>query len=72
MADPCIYVKDNSDSLIAITIYVNDCIIISPSQHLQAMKKLLTNCFKITDLGLATSMLSIKLTHDHELGTLCL
>ncbi len=65
-ADPCVW------ELIIITIYVDDCVIIAPSQQLKGVKKLFSEHFKITDLGPAQSILSIELKHDREKGTLCL
>ncbi len=69
-ADPCVYVKTNAKELVIITIYVDDCVIIAPLQQLKGVKKLLSEHFKITNLGPAQSILSIKLKRDREKGTL--
>lgn len=69
-ADSCIYIKQDSRHLVVIALYVDDCIIICPQADLIPTKQLLTDRFKLKDMGEATSVLGIELIRNRTAGTL--
>jgi len=68
--DPCIYVKVEGCHPIYIAIYVDDCVIVAQSEHMSRIKRVLSDCFKMKDLGVAKSVLSLEVMHDWNRGTI--
>ncbi len=69
-ADPCIYVHHKGQQVAIISLYVDDCTILASRELLLFAKKVLSQKFKIKDLGEATSILGIEILRDRALGTL--
>jgi hypothetical protein len=60
--DLCIYVEQRNDNLlVVIAVYVDDCTILVPKHLVDDMKEVLCRCFKMKDLGEASSVLGIEI-----------
>src|SRR5690606_19495869 len=59
-ADPCLFIRKRGSKIEIIAIYVDDCILIGKIQNIHRMKELLSNQFKMTDLGEMKSILGIE------------
>jgi hypothetical protein len=71
-ADPCVYVKRINSNIIIIAVYVDDCTIVSKSLLLVGIKRILSDRFKMKDLGEVSSVLGIEITRDRGACTLSL
>jgi hypothetical protein len=67
--DPCIYIC-HSHHLAIITLYINNCTIITHQSELRGVKQLIANGFPIKDLSEATLVLSIEIHCDCCAGKL--
>jgi hypothetical protein len=70
--DPCIYMLQESSTLVIIVVYVDNCVIITPLKHIECAKTVLHNSFRMKDLGQARSILGMEVMCDHEEGALYL
>ncbi len=68
--DPCIYVHCKGQQVAIISLYVDDCTILASKALLPFAKNVLSQKFKIKDLGEAFSILGIEILRDRVLGTL--
>lgn len=51
-ADPCVYIKKNTDSPTIVTVYVDDLIVIANiAEEMIRVKKILAGQFKMKDMG---------------------
>lgn len=63
--DQCIYHRISENKMIFLTIYVDDVLIFTNDiDQLNHVKRELSKNFKMTDMGIATSILGIRLTRD--------
>ncbi|KAJ1576459.1 hypothetical protein NDA12_005322 [Ustilago hordei] len=63
---PCMYSRGTGATQVIISVYVNNMLIMSPScDQVDQVKREIVQKWKITDNGLATEFLKIKLTQDH-------
>ncbi len=62
-SDPCIYIHQGHH-LAIITLYIDNCTIITHKSELRGVKQIIANSFLIKDLREATSVLRIKIQHD--------
>ncbi len=69
-SDPCVYVKGKGRDILIISIYVDDCLLITANHNIDKLKSVLTNQFKMKDLGLVHSILRIEVIHDKKASTL--
>jgi hypothetical protein len=70
-ADKCVYVKYAKDNqVVFIGLYVDDCTILAHQQLLVETKAILSNKFKIKDLGEVQSVLGLEIIRDRHAGTL--
>ncbi len=65
-ADLCVYICCIGGAITFISLYVDDCTIITSDSLLQATKDVLMAKFDMTDLGEASSVLGIEVIHDHK------
>ncbi|ELR11993.1 Reverse transcriptase (RNAdependent DNA polymerase) [Acanthamoeba castellanii str. Neff] len=70
--NPCIYVLQESSALVIITVYINDCVIVAPLEHVEHTKTVLHDSFRMKDLGQARSILGMEVMCDCEEGALYL
>ena len=71
--DSCIYVQRGVNHIIFITLYVDDLLILSSTlSHLVDLKRRLSQCFEMTDLGEAHFILGLQLTRNRRLRELSL
>ena len=67
--DLCLYVKKEGENIIYILIYVDDLLICSKNKELiRNVKRLLSNRFKIKDLGEIKEYLGININYDYKDG----
>ncbi len=71
-ADPCVYIRKQGGNISVVSIYIDNCLIISKRPHVHEIKVSLAKKFKIKDLGPVNSILGIKVLHDHGKETTCL
>ncbi|CAB1109818.1 unnamed protein product [Ectocarpus sp. CCAP 1310/34] len=70
-SDPCVYIHGSGDTLVILTLYVNDILISGKDPDLVAdLKKELQDRFEITDIGEVRLILGMKVTRSYENGTL--
>jgi hypothetical protein len=70
--DPCVYVHHIGRAVTFISLYINNCTIITSESLLQATKDVLMAKFNMTNLSKASSILSIEVLHDHKHSSLSL
>jgi hypothetical protein len=70
--DPCVYIHHVGGAITFISLYIDNCTIITSKSLLQATKDVLMAKFNMTNLSEASSILSIKVLHDHKHGSLSL
>ncbi len=66
--DPFVYVQHMGGKLAIILIYVNDCLIIAEPNNISTIKEVLLKRFTMKDLGITSSILSVKINYDHKKG----
>ncbi len=71
-ANLCVYVCHVGGAIAFISLYVDDCTIITSNSLLQATKDMLMAKFDMTDLSKASSVLGIKVIHDHKHSSISL
>jgi hypothetical protein len=71
-ADPCVYIHHVGRAITFISLYINNCMIIASESLLQATKDVLMAKFDMTNLSEASSVLSIKVLHNHKHSSLSL
>lgn len=70
-ADTCVYIKEEGEETVIITVYVDDLLIWTRTEEkLNETKKKLQGKFEIRDLGKVRSILNMKITRNIEKGTL--
>jgi hypothetical protein len=72
LQDPCIYLIVTADGISIIALYVDDTVLICNQEMLTWTKSVLTQRFRMKDLGEARSILGIELIRDRKQGTLLL
>jgi hypothetical protein len=66
-ADPCLWTKVSDGVLrAAIAFWVDDCAIAAPATEISEIKAALQRSYTMTDGGLASWFLSVRITHDVE------
>lgn len=55
-----------------ILVYIDDCPLITHHDNMSTLKHVLSDCFKVKDLGPIASILGIEVIHDKMAGYLCL
>ena len=72
-SDPCVYVYGSGDTLVILTVYVDDILITGKDQDLvKKKKKELTDRFEMTDMGEVKRILGIEVQRDYEHGTMAI
>jgi len=71
-ANLCLYYATDGNNLVFITLYIDDCTIMAPRGHTQWIKDLIAKKFPFSDLGPATSVLSIEIMCNQPNGKLYL
>ena len=70
-ADPCVYIRKNTDGITIIAVYVDDLIVIaSTAGDIAHVKEILAAKFKMKDMGILHYCLGI--TNDHNDSQQCL
>ena len=70
-SDTCVYTYNHNNTVIILTLYVDDLLIIGGNiQVIETIKKKLMGKFKITDMGDVSLVLGIQVTCNRERGTL--
>ena len=72
MSDPCVYVYGSGDTLVILTVYVDDILLTGKDQNLVKKKKELTDLFEMTDMGDVRHILGIEVHRDYKQGTLAI
>jgi hypothetical protein len=63
--DQCVYFQHKADSMTFVTIYVDDLLIFTNDEHYwREVKSILMDNFKMKDIGLASSVLGLRITRD--------
>ena len=71
MADECVYIRQNKDSIEVISIYVDDFGLFADSKaRMSKLKEELHTKFPMTELGEMKKILGIRIERDREHGTL--
>ncbi|ELR23718.1 Reverse transcriptase [Acanthamoeba castellanii str. Neff] len=70
--NPCIYMLQESSALVIITVYIDNCVIVTPLKHIERAKMVLHDSFRMKDLGQARSILGMEVMRDREEGALYL
>ena len=66
-SDPCVYVYGSSDTLVILTIYVDDILLTGKDQNsVNKKKKELTDRFEMTDMGEVRCILGIEVHRDYK------
>ncbi len=71
-ADLCIYIRKQGGNISVVSIYIDNCLIISRHPQVNKIKTSLAKKFKIKDLGPVNLILGIEVLHNCEKGTTCL
>ena len=70
---PCVYVHGSGDTLIILTLYVDDILLTGKDPVLADQKKReLKERFEMTDMGEVTRILGMEVKHDYDQGTLAI
>ena len=70
-SDPCVYTHGSGDSLVLLTLYVDDILITGEDESVVGrLKKALTDRFAMSDLGAVSLVLGITIACDYDQGTL--
>jgi hypothetical protein len=70
-ADPCVFIKEEKDrSISIIAIFVDDCLIIGKKEFVNHIKKMLSNHFKMQDLGPIESIIGFKIERNENETTI--
>jgi hypothetical protein len=73
LKDEAIYLKGKDKEQVIIAVYVDDLLIMSQSDpKIQEVKKALNKNYEMQDLGLASTVLGIKISYNLEAGVLTL
>ena len=72
-SDPCVYVHGSGDTLIILTLYVDDILLTGKDSVLVDQKKReLKERFEMTDMGEVTRILGMEFKRDYDQGTLAI
>ena len=72
-SDPCVYVHGSGDTLIILTLYVDDILLTGKDPVLVDQKKReLKERFEMTDMGEVTRILGMEVKRDYDQGTLAI
>ena len=72
-SDPCVYMMSEDESLLILGIYVDDIVICGKSLYrIEAIKKDLSDKFKVKDLGELKYFLGVNVIQNHSKGTVWL
>jgi len=67
LQEPCIYHKGVGDDIIALAVFVDDIIVVGPSnEHIEAVKDFLKLFFEINDEGELNWYIGIKIVRDRK------
>jgi hypothetical protein len=64
-ADPCLFVRNNNE-IEVIAIYVDDCILIAKEENLPKLKQVLSEEFKMKDMGEMKVIVGIQVERNKE------
>ncbi len=64
LGDLCIYIRKQGRFINLISIYIDDCLLITDSSCISLIKEAITNAFKSKDLGEVMSILGIEVIHN--------
>ena len=70
--NPCVYIHHVGRAVAFISLYIDNCTIITSNSLLQATKDMLMAKFDMTNLSKASSILSIKVIHNHKHSSISL
>lgn len=71
--DQCIYHQIKKNDILIVAIYVDDILIFSNKKELEIkVKNALISDYKMKDMGVASSILGVRITRDREKGTITL
>ena len=70
-ADTCVYIYNHHNTVVILTLYVDDLLIIGGNiQVIEAIKEKLMGKFKVMNMGDVSLALGMRVTRDRERGTL--
>jgi hypothetical protein len=69
-ADLCLYIKYHQGLISFISLYIDNCTIITHHSQVRSIKDMIHQRFPIKDLGNATSILRLEILHNHQHGLL--
>ena len=70
-SDPCVYTHGSGDTLVILTLYVDDILITGKDESVvRHLKKALTDRFAMSDMGEVSLILGMTVTRDYDQGTL--
>ena len=72
-SDPCVYVHGSGDTLIILTLYVDDILLTGKDPvPVDQKKRELKECFEMTDMGEVTRNLGMEVKRDYDQGTIAI
>ena len=70
-SDPVVYTHGSGDSLVLLTLYVDDIVITGKDESVVGrLKRALTDRFTMSDMGEVSHILGMTVTRDNDQGTL--
>ena len=70
-SDSCVYIYNHNNTVVIITLYVDDLLVIESNVRvIETIKKKLKDNFQMSDLGDVSLVLGMQVTCDREKGTL--
>ena len=69
-SDSCIYIYNHNNTVVIITLYVDDLLVIGSNARVIETIKKLKDKFQMSDLGDVTLVLGMQVTRDRKKGTL--
>ncbi|SPC60619.1 uncharacterized protein UHOD_11139 [Ustilago sp. UG-2017b] len=70
-AEPCVYTRGSKDTMVLLTVYVDDLPIIgATTPRVQLVQQQLSSMFSITDQGNISHNIGLNVHYDHEAHTL--
>ena len=70
-SDPCVYVYEDENESAILTPYLDNVLLLGANkQLLDKLKKLIMDCFKITDMGDVSRVLGMNVTREREEGAI--
>ena len=70
-SDSCVYIYNHSETIVIITLYVDDLLVAGSNiSVIEDIKRKLMDKFKMSDMGNVSLVLGMQVTRDRERGTL--